>query len=288
MRKPSRYTQLEAEIQALIATGNFEGAYNLIDSVFRGKILTYCNNKLRGYPGADGEMIAQNILDLIFRKLPSFDPFKGTVYSLLSTILRNRVIDEIKRLKSSLCNSNAAMDELQYRVKEMEESNNPERLLFEKQRKEAVDHAIDKLSTLERAIVILYLEERTIAEIARILGIKKANSIPVKYYRIQKKIRESINTDKFSFLSIRQGRPYLCMYEPHREEIKRLVTNKKLFTLELGFRSDYPDMVGIGINMWCKYCHMDLFGLFSQIEEHFRQYYLPEIAAYCTKKVGIQ
>lgn len=52
--------------------------------------------------------------------------------------------------------------------------------------------AIKKLSDLDRAIILLYLEEKSYKEIAEIIGIS-ANNIGVKITRIKKKLKKLLN-----------------------------------------------------------------------------------------------
>lgn len=52
--------------------------------------------------------------------------------------------------------------------------------------------AIKKLSDLDRAIILLYLEEKSYKEIAEIMGIS-ANNIGVKITRIKKKLKKLLN-----------------------------------------------------------------------------------------------
>ena len=49
--------------------------------------------------------------------------------------------------------------------------------------------AIERLSEVEKAFVLLYLEERTYEEIADILGITQ-NNVRVKMHRVQEKLRQ--------------------------------------------------------------------------------------------------
>ncbi|MFN3848838.1 MAG: RNA polymerase sigma factor [Spirosomataceae bacterium] len=55
-------------------------------------------------------------------------------------------------------------------------------------------HAISKLSEIEKAIIMLYLEEHSNDEIAQIMGITQ-NNVRVKLHRIQEKIRGLLNTN---------------------------------------------------------------------------------------------
>jgi RNA polymerase sigma-70 factor, ECF subfamily len=268
MRDTHRNTSTEAEIQELITKGAFDKAYVAIDKAYRGEIVAYCDGWLSGYPGADGEGVAQEILDKFYQELQSYDPFIATVYTLLSAIKRNRVIDEIRRLTRRQQNRAAAVSELQHRAWEMEQANDPERVLFENQRKELVENAIEELPEIDRVLFRSYLDGRSSADLAPIFGISEG-AIRVRKNRIQQKIREKINRDTFSFRTSRLGRFSFCIRESHWDEILRLAITKKLFTIELNSRPDYPDVVVIEIHMDCEWCQSELFGLFGRIEEHW-------------------
>ena len=51
--------------------------------------------------------------------------------------------------------------------------------------------AIQKLSKVEKGIIMLYLEEKSYDEIAEIIGITKTN-VGVKINRIKKKLKETL------------------------------------------------------------------------------------------------
>src|SRR5262244_437625 len=99
MRDPSRDTPIEAAIQRLITAGKFDEACDEASLAYRGEIVTYCINTLRGYvsnPEADGEELAQEILDEFCRKLPAkYDSSIASTHTFLFMITKCRVIDEI-------------------------------------------------------------------------------------------------------------------------------------------------------------------------------------------------
>jgi len=57
-----------------------------------------------------------------------------------------------------------------------------------------LNHAISKLNDIEKAIIMLYLEEKDYAEIADITGMSKTN-IGVKILRIKEKLKSFLNND---------------------------------------------------------------------------------------------
>jgi RNA polymerase sigma-70 factor (ECF subfamily) len=64
--------------------------------------------------------------------------------------------------------------------------------LDEKENAELLHRAITMLSRIDKAIILLWLEERSYEEISEILGISKSN-VSVKLVRIKKKLIEMIN-----------------------------------------------------------------------------------------------
>jgi RNA polymerase sigma-70 factor, ECF subfamily len=59
-----------------------------------------------------------------------------------------------------------------------------------------LSHAINQLSVIEKAIVMLYLEEQTNLQIAEIMGIT-TNNVRVKLHRIQEKIKDILKTQNY-------------------------------------------------------------------------------------------
>ena len=61
----------------------------------------------------------------------------------------------------------------------------------ENDRQEELQRAINKLEKMEKAIVMLYLEERSYKEISEIMGITESN-VGVKINRLKTKLREAL------------------------------------------------------------------------------------------------
>jgi len=70
----------------------------------------------------------------------------------------------------------------------------PEERLEEVRRTERLYEAIDRLGEGERALALLYLEEKSYAEISEILGITE-NHVGVKLHRIKKKLSDLVKED---------------------------------------------------------------------------------------------
>jgi len=63
--------------------------------------------------------------------------------------------------------------------------------LYEPEETAALYRAIDRLSDVDKAFVLLYLEDRPYDEIADILGITQ-NNVRVKMHRVQEKLRRQL------------------------------------------------------------------------------------------------
>jgi len=74
---------------------------------------------------------------------------------------------------------------------ELPEFSNNELFSFQNKSLQELCKAIKQLSELDRAIIVLYLEERSYKEIANILG-TKSNNIGVRIQRIKKKLKQLI------------------------------------------------------------------------------------------------
>jgi len=66
-------------------------------------------------------------------------------------------------------------------------------LANEKENRNILNLAIDKLTEIEKAIILLYLDEKTYEEISEIVGITN-NNVGVRINRIKNKLSKLINT----------------------------------------------------------------------------------------------
>lgn len=137
---------------------------------------TYCRNP------ADRDDLAQEIAAQLWRSYPSFDPSKPfstwmyrVALNVAISFARSRTVRERhtvaldERLHESI-DKNAADPESEERIA----------LLY---------RFIDRLDALNRALLLLYLDERSHREIAHVLGITETN-VATKIGRLKQRLRE--------------------------------------------------------------------------------------------------
>lgn len=155
-------------------------AFGTLLEQHRGIVLkvagTYCRNR------ADRDDLAQEIAAQLWRSFPRFDPkqvFSTWMYRVALNVAisftRGRRIREERIV---------ALDE---RVHDAVDENAAD--------PEADEHLallyafIDRLDTLNRALLLLYLDERSYREIAEILGITETN-VATKIGRLKRRLQE--------------------------------------------------------------------------------------------------
>jgi RNA polymerase sigma-70 factor (ECF subfamily) len=200
MRDSSRDTPTEATIRELIADGKYDEAFELIHLAYGGVTKRRCINGLLGYVSdniADGEELAQDILCELSHKLRTkYDPRRSTVRTYLYIITTNRLNDRRRAANRSINNHNTVQRELKLRPLIGSHSRNPEMVVLEiaveKERKERLARAVEKLSAPDREIWKLFYEHNLSAsDIADLKG-TTAGAIRTRLSRINDKLVERI------------------------------------------------------------------------------------------------
>jgi RNA polymerase sigma-70 factor (ECF subfamily) len=137
----------------------------------------YCTNNV------DAEDLFQDILLQLWKAWPSF---KGSskVSTWMYKVSLNTSI--IRLRKNSRSPKLQELSFVQHTIPEQESGRMD--ILFNKE----LQKAISNLNKLDKALVMLYLDEKTYKEISEIMGMSE-NNIGVKINRIKKKLKEKMN-----------------------------------------------------------------------------------------------
>lgn len=136
----------------------------------------YCNRE------EDREDLFQEILINLWKSYPSFrGDSKFTTW--MYRVSLNVAIQRLRR--SSKKNEYATLPE------NLDKFANPQTEGLPEKEMKMMHSAIDQLSDVEKAIVMLYLEEKGNEEIAEIVGISQ-NYVRVKMTRIRKKLKDIV------------------------------------------------------------------------------------------------
>ncbi|KRB07296.1 RNA polymerase subunit sigma-70 [Lysobacter sp. Root690] len=139
---------------------------------------TYCRND------EDRADLAQEIAVQLWRAFPSFDPqrsFSTWMYRIALNVAISQVRSNVPRQQNAV-----ALDEQLHDVAD-DRAADPEAA----QRLRALDRLIAALEPLNRALLLLYLEERSYREIGEVLGLSETN-VATKIARLKQRIRTDL------------------------------------------------------------------------------------------------
>lgn len=130
----------------------------------QGILQKICN--IYFYRSAYKEDYYQEILIRLWKSYPSFNN-QSTFSTWLYRVALNTAIDIIR--KQSLRPQLTELSKFEYNIPTSESST-------ESDLKDKLYHAINQLSDIEKAIIVLYLEEYSYHEIGEIIGISEGNA----------------------------------------------------------------------------------------------------------------
>lgn len=149
----------------------------------RGILHKICN--IYFYKNPFKEDYYQEILIRLWRSYPSFRN-KSAFSTWLYKVAINTAIDIIR--KQNIGPKYKELSKVEYDIPEQNYN-------LESEKKEVLYQAIDYLSDVEKAIIILYLENYKYKEISEILGISESNT-GVKINRIKNQLIKILNNEK--------------------------------------------------------------------------------------------
>ncbi|MGH8080082.1 MAG: RNA polymerase sigma factor [Lysobacter sp.] len=139
---------------------------------------TYCRDS------EDRADLAQEIAVQLWRAFPGFDParsFSTWMYRIALNVAISHVRSDAPRQRNAV-----ALDEQLHDLPD-ERSADPET----EQRLRALNRLIAALEPLNRALLLLYLEERSYREIGEVLGLSETN-VATKIGRLKQRIRNDL------------------------------------------------------------------------------------------------
>ena len=140
---------------------------------------TYC------WHNEDRADLAQEITVQLWRAFPSYD-VQRNFSTWMYRIALNVAISSVRQKKNSLQYS-VPLDESHHNIgADIAENTDQERI-------NCLQRFIAQLDTLNRALMLLYLEDHSYRQIAEIVGISETN-VATKISRLKQRIREDINT----------------------------------------------------------------------------------------------
>jgi len=134
-----------------------------------------------GWTEEERKDLRQEILTQLWRAFPSFDP-RRRFSTWMYRIALNVAISSSRRRREHVPLDEAAAAEDPGAGSELE------------QRLRALRQMVAGLPPLERALVLLYLDERSQKEIAEVLGISESN-VSTRIHRIKQRLRERMNVE---------------------------------------------------------------------------------------------
>lgn len=153
----------------------------------RGRLRKIC--RVYGDDPADEEDLRQEILLQLWRSLPSFrgEAEPGTwLYRVALNTALSRRRDRESRRDTHLGEEDSAVPDRPPR---------PDREYEERERLERLYRAIDRLDEPDRALVLMYLDEKSYAEMAEVLGISE-NYVGVKLHRIRGRLSDWLSEEE--------------------------------------------------------------------------------------------
>jgi len=138
----------------------------------------------------DRKDLAQEISTQLWRSFSSYDESRGKFSTWMYRIALNVAISQARRQYGSLAEYTEPLDE-----HHLEIIGGGEPIAEQDERLTALYAFIGQLGALNRALILLYLEDRSYAEIADILGISETN-VATKISRVKQKLRGQMTAAK--------------------------------------------------------------------------------------------
>lgn len=146
-----------------------DSAWEMLLRAQSRKIFNLCY-RFTGRPH-EAEDLTQEIFIKVFQTLRTYDAAQGTFSTWLNRIARNHLVDHYRRTKRDRATSSLE-EELGILEEKSSQDVEPIRRLESRERQEALQQALNKLSPdLREAVVLRDLQDLDYTEIAQVLGV---------------------------------------------------------------------------------------------------------------------
>lgn len=135
----------------------------------------------------DRDDLAQEIAAQLWRSFPGFDARRAKFSTWMYRVALNVAISHVRSVKRSGAEQLEPLDDVHLEAVAAADVSHAEAMQHD-QRIAGLHAFIALLDPLNRALVLLYLEDRSYAEIAEVLGISETN-VATKIGRIKQKLR---------------------------------------------------------------------------------------------------
>ncbi|TAN09037.1 MAG: sigma-70 family RNA polymerase sigma factor [Rhodanobacteraceae bacterium] len=142
------------------------------------------------HAGADREDLVQEIAERLWRSFDSFDARRAKFTTWMYRVALNVAISHLRSAKRYAAEHLEPLDDVHLDTVADSIAAQPDAMDRE-ERVTALHAFIRRLDALNRALVLLYLEDRSYAEIAEVLGISETN-VATKLNRIKQKPRGQV------------------------------------------------------------------------------------------------
>jgi RNA polymerase sigma factor (sigma-70 family) len=163
--------------------GTTHGTFSELLQRHAGIVFKVANTYARG--AEDRADLAQEIAAQLWRAWPAFDPARS-VTTWMYRIALNVAISHVRSNSVRLRHDAVPLDDDLHDIAD-NNSTNPET----EQQLRLLQQFIARQAPLDRALLLLYLEERQQREIAEILGISESN-VSTKIGRLKQRIRDEL------------------------------------------------------------------------------------------------